>query len=239
MLIAVEGIDGSGKGTQARLLNERLNMQFGLQEYGDGELRSCLLSFPVYHTFFGQRIREYLSGRYGELAEIPPLLVSMLYALNRYENWEELERGLRAVETVVCDRYVASNVAHQAAKVQPREAQLALANEIEHMEYGTLGLPRPSLTIYLDIPVEIAMDRTRERRVEQARKQGRMPQRDLHEDNSDYLSSVRDLYRHLAQAREDWLLVEGLTGRRQKTIDQISVEVYRAVQDRRKQINTA
>ena len=100
-LIVIEGIDGSGKGTQAKALTDRLN---------DAGRRAELLSFPRYReTLFGHAIGDFLNGRFGQLNEVHPFLASVLYAADRYESKAVLLKALEQNEVVICDRYVPSN----------------------------------------------------------------------------------------------------------------------------------
>src|SRR5438477_4414931 len=109
MLIAIEGIDGAGKGTQSHLLRARL-AQAGLHVE--------LLSFPRYgETFFARSIADYLNGRFGPLKAIDPHLPAMLYAGDRFESRALIQQLGGAADVVLFDRYVASNLAHQAARV--------------------------------------------------------------------------------------------------------------------------
>ena len=104
-LIAIEGIDGSGKGTQAQRLAQSL-------EAGGESVR--LLSFPRYEqTAFGRRIGHFLNGRYGQLDQVDPLLVSLLYAGDRFESKGVLLDAIAGCDVVVLDRYVPSNIAHK------------------------------------------------------------------------------------------------------------------------------
>jgi dTMP kinase len=116
-LVAIEGIDGSGKGTQARQLLQRLE--------ADG-LRARLLSFPRYEaTFFGRAVGQYLDGAFGSLGQVHPFFASLLFAGDRFESRSLLTDALAAHDIVVLDRYVASNVAHQAARLEgPQREQL-------------------------------------------------------------------------------------------------------------------
>src|SRR5580704_15426600 len=108
-LIAIEGIDGSGKGTQSRILVERLRQSGRKVE---------LISFPRYEeTFFGRLIGSFLNGQFGTLDQVHPVLVSLLFAGDRFESRPKLEKALATCDVVVLDRYVASNVAHQGAKI--------------------------------------------------------------------------------------------------------------------------
>jgi dTMP kinase len=133
-LIAIEGIDGSGKGTQAQLLLQRL------EEQGR---RATLLSFPRYEaTFFGRTVGEYLNGAFGSLGQVHPFFASLLFAGDRFESRTVLTDALAANDVVVLDRYVASNVAHQAARLAG-EARRQLIEAIERVEFEITGCRGP------------------------------------------------------------------------------------------------
>ncbi|RPI82323.1 MAG: thymidylate kinase, partial [Planctomycetaceae bacterium] len=115
LLIDFEGIDGSGKGTQARRLCERLSAE---------RIPCALISFPRYsETLFGRAVGEFLNGRFGALDQVHPFLVSLLFAGDRFESKGLLETALAQNEVVVLDRYVPSNIAHQASKRAGPERQ--------------------------------------------------------------------------------------------------------------------
>lgn len=209
-ILVIEGIDGSGKGTQAQLLRERLQ--------GAG-VRCSLLSFPRYHeTFFGQRIGEFLNGDFGTLAELHPFLVSLLYSAERFESKSALAAARTGVDLLILDRYVPSNIAHQSAKVAPEKRQ-QLAEWIERIEYEIFELPRPACVVLLDTPVEISQELI-------ARKSARIYTQetaDLQEADTNYLSIVRDVYRTLAERNDSWKLLPVVDVRGElKTIEEIS-----------------
>src|SRR4029077_2790190 len=109
-LIAIEGVDGSGKRTQTDLLSRALVAR-GI---------SCRsVSFPRYGSFFGIMIARFLNGEFGELEAVDPHFAALLYAGNRLEAKAELDAALAAGKTVLADRYVASNMAHQGSRVAP------------------------------------------------------------------------------------------------------------------------
>ena len=147
-LIAIEGVDGSGKGTQSRLLTDRLR---------DEGRRVALLSFPRYsETFFGARIGDFLNGRFGSLGDVDPFLAALLFAGDRLESKPVLTAALAENDVVVLDRYVASNVAHQGAKRDGAD-RAELVRRIEHVEFALNALPRPDVTVWLDLPVPLAV----------------------------------------------------------------------------------
>jgi dTMP kinase len=212
-LIVIEGIDGSGKGTQAQQLVQRLA--------ASGH-RVQLLSFPRYReTLFGRAIGDFLNGRFGTLAEVHPFLASLLYAADRFESKQVLLDALRQSDVVVCDRYVPSNLAHQGAKLIGSERD-DLLRTIDRIEFEIFGLPRPTRVVLLDVPVEIAQQNI-------AAKKPRSytdKRADLQEADGEYLQQVRDVYLQLAAMQDHWLRVESVRGGVQRSIADISAEVF-------------
>src|ERR1700732_4651830 len=109
-LIALEGIDGSGKRTQLELLSRALDAR------GFATVR---ISFPRYESFFGKLVGRFLNGDFGSVNQVDPHLSAMLYAGDRFEAKDELESALAAGKIVLADRYIGSNLAHQSERVPP------------------------------------------------------------------------------------------------------------------------
>ncbi len=216
MLIAIEGIDGSGKGTQAKLLHERL-LETGV--------RSELISFPRYsQTHFGQTIGRFLNGEFGQLDQVDPHLAATLYAADRFESLGMLTDLLATRDVVVSDRYVPSNIAHQGAK-RTGEARQQLTGWISKVEYGVFGLPQADLVIHLDLPAETAQELI-------ARKSKRDytdKAADLQEADRDYLSAVRRAYLDLAATEPNWQTISLLDGERLRTIEEIANDIITRV----------
>ena len=203
--IVVEGSDASGKHTQAKLLAEKLKSNgFSIKK----------IAFPRYDKFFGKLVRRYLVGGFGSIEEISPEIPSMLYALDRYDAAKEIEDALSNGKIVVCDRFTASNIAHQAAKF-PKEKQQEFIKWVEAVESR---LPSPSLTIYLDVPVSFSQ--------KLMEKQGR--KKDLHEKNVSYLQSVRNVYLELAK-RKNWFKVDCVKENKLLSIEEIHSIVWEKV----------
>jgi len=141
-LIAIEGIDGSGKRTQVELLAAALRTQ-GHSVYST--------SFPQYGSWFGKMVGQFLNGELGPLEGVDPHFTALLYAGDRYEAKPRLGAALNEGQIVLADRYIASNLAHQTARVEPEE-RAAFVEWIEHLEYGIYGLPPEDLVLYLRLP---------------------------------------------------------------------------------------
>jgi dTMP kinase len=215
-LIALEGIDGSGKGTQAALLLERLKRS---------GVRAELLSFPRYRqTSFGAQIGRFLNGEFGRLDEVHPLLAALLFAGDRFESRPLLLDALSHHDVVLCDRYVASNIAHQAAERKGDERR-DLIEWIERLEHGIYSLPQARLTIWLDVSVPIA----RELIASKGRRSYTDQAADLHEADADYLQQVHDVYAELARTRPDWTRVECLAGGKLRAVEDIAEEIHHVV----------
>ena len=215
-LIVIEGIDGSGKGTQAQQLTERLTA---------AGHRVQLLSFPRYReTLFGHAIGDFLNGRFGQLHEVHPFLASVLYAADRFESKSVLTEALQQSDFVICDRYVPSNLAHQGAKLDG-PARDELLRTIERIEFDVFALPRPTRVVLLDMPVEIA-----QRNI--AAKQARSytdKAADLQEADAVYLQKVRDVYLELAASEPNWIRIESVRAAEQRSVADIAADIFDCV----------
>lgn len=187
LLITIEGIDGSGKGTQAGLLYQHLLSQ--------GQ-KVKLVSFPRYDTsFFGSCCGAYLRGEYGTLNEVHPKLAAMLFAQDRAAYRDELVQNLEEGYTIICDRYVLSNCAYQSARtIEPERA--AFVAWLSTLEYGVNKMPVPDITLFMDIEPEVARKQVRLK----AERSYTKEKEDLHEANSDLLVQTDLLFRAYARA---------------------------------------
>src|SRR6202021_2375686 len=138
-LIAIEGIDGSGKGTQLDLLSGELDAR---------GLATFRISFPRYGSFYGKLVGRFLNGEFGALGGVVPHLSALLYAGDRLEAKPEIEAALSAGKIVLADRYVGSNLAHQSARVPPEQREEFFAG-LKKLEIGLYGLPVEDLVIFL------------------------------------------------------------------------------------------
>jgi dTMP kinase len=192
-LIAIEGIDGSGKRTQLDLLARELDAR---------GLPAVRVSFPRYESCFGKLVARYLNGEFGPLAAVDPHFSALLYANNRLEAKPELDSALAAGKIVLADRYVGSNLAHQTSRVKPEHREQFLA-WLTHLEYTLYGLPVEDLVIYLRVPVPQAH---RLIGLKPERSYTAM-QRDLHEADVNHLEQAASVYDRLA-TQSNWARIE-------------------------------
>src|SRR5262245_10620132 len=183
-LIAIEGVDGSGKRTQTSLLNRALTSR---------GVPCQVVSFPRYETFFGRLIARFLNGEFGALPAVDPHFAALLYSGNRLEAKPELDAALAAGKTILADRYIASNMAHQGSRVAPEKRAEFLA-WLGQLEYEVYGLPAETLVIYLRLKPAAAQ-------VLVARKKTRdytSREHDLLESNLPHLEETAQVYEKLA-----------------------------------------
>ena len=157
MLVVLEGLDGAGKSTQVKKLREYLESVSKSLEY---------IHFPRYDApVYGELIGKFLRGGFGSVDEVHPQLVALLYAGDRHDAAAHIREVLDSGGTVLLDRYVYSNIAYQCAKAASEEEAEALRQWIFDMEYGSFGIPKPDLNIFLDVPlsfVEASLSQERE-----------------------------------------------------------------------------
>jgi dTMP kinase len=192
-LIVIEGIDGAGKGTQADLLAR------AFEQRGVPFVR---FSFPKYESSFGRLIARFLNGEFGPLPAVDAHFSALLYAGDRFEAKPELERALNSGRAVLLDRYIASNLAHQAARV-PAERRPEFISWLRQLEYGIYGLPAEDLVIYLRVP---AQEGHRLVGLKSARSYT-AKSRDLQESDVSHLIEAALVYDQLAQ-ESNWVTID-------------------------------
>lgn len=213
-LIVLEGIDGSGKETQASLLETKLK----------AEGRQVMhISFPDYDSPSSALVKMYLKGDFGkDPGDVNPYAASLFYAVDRFASfrmkWKSFYEG---GGIVIADRYTTSNMVHQMTKYEERKKRADFLQWLEETEYGKLELPRPDLVILLDIPLAISENLVKER----AKKGGSM---DIHEQHLDYLRKCHDAYRELLSLY-GWKSISCASNGRLRSIEDIGKDVERAV----------
>lgn len=217
-LITIEGIDGSGKGTQAIELIAQLN-KIGIE--------AKMYSFPAYDkTFFGKEIGAFLRGEFGSIDEVHPKLAALLFASDRLEQKDSLVNDLQRGVYVVCDRYVESNIAHQAAKF-PENDRAEFIGWVKTLEYQVNRLPKPDKTIFLDVPLSVSKQLV----LKKKQRTYTDVKEDIHEADHGYLEKVYCVYKQM-ELTENWHRIACTENDRVKSIDEISRAIMNSVLDR-------
>lgn len=184
-LIVFEGTDGSGKSTQFRALCDRAARSgHSFQK----------LVFPQYSEPSSALIRMYLGGEFGSHpGDVNPYAASSFYAVDRYASFKKVWGTFyQSGGLVLTDRYTTSNAVHQAVKCAPEERE-AFLRWLDDFEHHKMGLPRPDLVLYLDMPTDRAVSLLRQRESDTH------TQADIHELDTGYLSACRSCALQAAQ----------------------------------------
>lgn len=220
--MVIDGIDGSGKATQTKLLTKRLKQE---------GWKVKTIDFPRYYdNFFGKLLGEYLSGVYGDFTEVDPRIASVLYAADRFESGKEIEKWLADGNVVVADRYVSANQIHQGGKVKETKERKKFLDWLGEMEYGVFKIPKPDLVIYLDVPFEVSKEWLKQKIAQRSKKylQGR---KDVAEDNLAYLKNSRESALMLVKENKNWRKIECCDGMTCMLPEQVHERVFKLVDD--------
>lgn len=199
MFIVLEGLDGAGKSTQIARLKSMFQSKGVEVEY---------LHFPRFDApVYGELIARFLRGELGSVEQVNPYLVALLYAGDRAECAEKIRGWLAEGKVVIADRYVYSNVGYQCAKIADKAERQALRDWIFSTEYEQFGIPRPDVSLFLDVPFSFTERKLTEQRSGDDRDylQGG---RDIHEASLELQRSVREVYLDSAQSRDDLIVVD-------------------------------
>lgn len=198
-LFVIEGVDGSGKSTQLRLLSEFLIRKGYSCEF---------LHFPRTDApYFGELIARFLRGEFGSLNEVDPYMVAMLYAGDRKDASEMIRGWLKNKKIVLLDRYTYSNIAYQCAKIDDLNAQDKLMNWILNLEFEHFGIPKPDLNLFLDVPFSFTEKKLLSERSGNDRTYLKGT-RDIHEESLNFQEKVRDIYLKVARSDDRLVVVD-------------------------------
>ena len=212
-LVVIEGTDCSGKKTLSDILYNRLKEE---------NFNTIKFSFPMYDTPTGKIIggpylgKEHITkGWFKEGANnVPAKVASLYYAADRLYNIDEINKYLNDDYIVILDRYVTSNMGHQAGKLKDKEKRLEMFKWIEKLEYDLLELPRPDIKIFLHMPYEFSV-----------KLQSNREELDEHELSEDNIRNAENAYIELADLY-DFIKIECVKNNELQSINVIGEELY-------------
>ena len=210
-IIVIEGLDGSGKATQSKLLMEKLGEKYKVKR----------LSFPDYEGDGSAPVRMYLGGEFGDdPACVNPFAAASFYAVDRVASYlKSWKKDYEEGTLFVLDRYTTSNMVYMTSKL-PYEQWGEFINWLSEFEYDRLGLPRPDGVIYLDMPTEVSQ------KLMSGRYNSDESKKDLHEKNVEFLNSCRKSALYAAE-NQGWVVIPCSESGEPRKIHDIANQVYK------------
>lgn len=197
--IVIEGLDGSGKSTQLKLLKGFLEKQ---------NIKYKYLHFPrTDEGIFGDLVAKFLRGDLGEIGQVNPYLVGLIYAGDRNDAKEMINNWIQEGNLVIIDRYVYSNMAFQGAKIDNETDKQKLRDWLSELEFNYYGIPKPDASLFLDVPFSFTTKSLSNNREGDDRDylQGKT---DIHEADLSFQEKVRQEYLSLVKSDNNFNLVE-------------------------------
>ncbi|MCI5051310.1 MAG: deoxynucleoside kinase [Candidatus Pacebacteria bacterium] len=221
-LIVIDGTDGSGKATQVKKLKERLKQE---------NYKVESLDFPRYYdNFFGKFIGEALRGEYGDWKNTHPKIASIVYAADRQESASTIKQWLDEGNIVILDRYVSSNQIHQGGKIHNQEERKEFMNWLDTMEHEIMGIPRPDLILYLNVPISV----TQKLLIQKGNKESKEylgGKGDQHEDDPQHLEDAKQSGLKMIAENNHWIQIDCAPNETMRSIEDIHEDIYAQLQD--------
>ena len=217
-IIVIEGVDCSGKETQSKLLEKRLN---------ESGYKCKRFEFPMYDTPTGKIIggdylgkKEMGNSLFSEGAiNVDPRVVCLYYAADRKYNMDKIKEYVDNDYYVILDRYTTSNLAHQGSKIINKDDRFDMYQWIDKLEYWLLKLPKPDKTIFLHVPYKYIEELIKNRK-----------EMDEHEKHPDYLKRAEESYIELSELY-NWNRIECINDGKLRSIEDINNEILQIIKE--------
>lgn len=218
--IVIDGTDGSGKATQVEILRARL--------VKEGK-KVKTVDFPEYYkNFFGEFIGHCLAEQYYNWVKIHPKIASVIYAADRWESSQEINKWLNKGYIVLANRYVSSNQIHQGGKITDTKKRKDFLKWLDTMEYEVFKIPRPDIVFYLEVPIKVTQKLMVERDQKHAR-QYLKKKGDVHENDPVFLENSRKSALKLIKELNNFIKISCVKGMNMRTREDIHEDVYTEV----------
>jgi len=226
----LEGMDGSGKATQTKLLTE------ALKNKGYDVVK---IDFPQYGKGSASLLETYLRGDYGLSEEVGPYRASIFYACDRYDLSFKMKKWLEEGKIIIADRYLASNIGHQGGKIiSNKEEWNKYVDWLHNLEFNIFEIPRPDYTLILKISPELSMQHSNKIKDEE-KKQKRLAylgddtKQDIHEADKNHLANTLKSYTAISERYPDFYkIVDCQNGEDFLSIDIIHQKIIKLIEEK-------
>jgi len=225
-LIVIDGTDGSGKATQVSFLTKRLEKE---------GYRVKVVDFPEYYkNFFGAFVGHCLSEQYYNFINVHPKIASVLYAADRWQSSKEMINWLKEGYIVIANRYASANQIHQGGKISDTKKRNNFIKWLNQMEFEVFGIPKPDITLYLSLPIQIVMKLLNERESSQMKRKYLKKNKDVHEADEKFMENSVKSALWLAKTQPNWSKINCSEKGKILSREEIHEMVYREVKNKLK-----
>lgn len=224
IIVIESGTDASGKETQTNLLCKRLN---------DEGKKVVKFSFPNYESESSTFVKMYLNGEFGENPDdINPYISSIFFGMDRYATYmREIKKYINEGYIIIIDRYTTSNMTYQASKIKGITEREKFLDWLYDFEFNLLGLPKPEVVIFLDVPVETAEDLMKIREQKDQNLNKNDLKKDIHEQDIEYLKKTYYVAKYIS-SKYKWNEIRCIKDGKFRSREDISKDIYNVVKSK-------
>lgn len=224
--IVFEGLDGSGKSTQTKLL---------ISHFKKEGYKVETIDFPRHGEKPAWLVDEYLRGKYGTAKEVGPYCASIFYACDRYDAGFKIREWLKEGKIVIADRYFASNIGHQGGKIKNKKERKKYFDWLYNLEYKILKIPKPDYNFILKtsfiFSLKLANKITdKEKKARREIYLGRSEKRDIHEKDKRHLKDALISYLHATKEfPKEFKIIECIKGGKLLSPEVIHQKIWKII----------
>lgn len=216
MFIVIDGIDGSGKGTQVALLEKKLIEMWK---------KVKILDYPRYGKPPAFAVEKYLNGEYGN--DVSAKQASIFYALDRFDHSLELQKDIQEYDFIISNRYVSANMIHQAGKISDPQEREDFLDWLYDLEFNIFGIKKPDRTIFLNVSPQMSQKLVL---LKQDRAYLKAESRmDIHEADTNHLENAHAVAMDIVSKYPDWIKIDCEISGKMKQIEAINDEILEII----------
>lgn len=224
----IDGTDGSGKGTQTKLIIEKLKKD------GYNVLEA---DFPRYGKKSAGLVEEYLNGKFGNFNEVSAYQASIFYAVDRFAASKKMKEHLKNGGIIISNRYVSANQIHQSSKIEDEKELNKFLDWLNDLEYNIFKIPRPQQIFFLNVPSEMGQELVKQKPSAERSYIKNDQKIDIHEKSKTHMMQAHKRAEKLAK-KYNWQQIDCILENKLRTIEDINNEIYEKLQIELKKTNT-
>ena len=212
MFVVIDWIDGSGKWTQVKLLEENLKKIWKTVK---------VLDYPRYGEKSAFAVEKYLNWDYGK--DVTAKQASMFYAIDRYDDSFNLREDFKKYDFIISNRYVSASMIHQAGKIQDKKEREEFLDWLEELEYGIFWIPKPDKTIFLNVSPKMSQKLVLMKEEREYLKNGK--KMDIHEEDKNHLINAHASAMEVVNKYDSWIKIDCEKNWEMRSIEDINRDI--------------